>query len=108
MPLSNLPEDLRVSDVESAADWIDGHGIPSGRKSDKHVIVVQGKEYPPPYLGQVAVQIMTGELVEDQGRLRAGEAMFKVFEGLGFKKIPKGSARVHICHVEGIVPGDWF
>ena len=108
MPLSNLPSDLKSSHVEAAAKWIDENGVPSGRQSEKFSIQVNGKEYPPPFLGQVAVQIKTGVLVADQGRLRAGDAMFEVFRRLGYERIKKGSAKVHIGAVEGILPGDKF
>lgn len=108
MPLINLPKDLQRGHILDAAKWIDQNGVPPSRKSDKYAIAIDGTEYPPPFLGQVAVQMMTGVLVAEQGRLRAGPEMFEVFSSLGFEKVEKGSAKVHIGSVEGIVEGDTF
>ena len=108
MPVINLPEGLQRSHILDAAEWIDRNGVPPSRKSDKYAIAIDGTEYPPPFLGQVAVQMMTGVPVAEQGRLRAGPNMFEVFSTLGFEQVKKGSAKVHIGSVEGIVEGDTF
>jgi len=105
---ANLPPGLEASDIQAAAEWIDQNSIPGKREAEKWAIIVNDKEYPPPYLGQVAVQLKTGELVENQALLRAGSDMFNTFKNLGFRKVKKGSAKVHIGKIQGLVPGDRF
>ena len=108
MPLNDLPKGLSRQNILDAARWIDEHGIPPRRLSDKFMIEVNGKQYPPPFLGQVATMLLTGTPVAEQGRLRAGEAMFRVFDALGFEKRKKGSAALVIGSVDGIKKGDRF
>ena len=108
MPLRNLPPGLSRQNIIDAANWIDTNGVPSKRRSEKFVIEINGKQYPPPFLGQVATMLMTGTPVAEQGRLRAGDAMFKVFNDLGFKKLKKGSAGLVIGSIDGIAELDHF